>query len=208
VSISTKLGVSTTSPLRPRLKITRKSWPELVTRDVKLDELSISVFAEEPVAAGGPLLELSYPILASFPVVHSEQQLAPLEFTISKQLLSRAEYIKLSTAGNPNHPSTRGLIRLAGSRRRPKRKQLPARASRPAGFWLRASANQASAIRRLRHLSFGHRGATLTRNDTPNACSQASSTTSGACWASSRASVQTSLTSTCSPRVTRSSHNS
>jgi hypothetical protein len=54
-SISTKLGVSTTSPLRPRLKITRKSWPELVTRDVKLDELSISVFAEEPVAGKRPL---------------------------------------------------------------------------------------------------------------------------------------------------------
>jgi hypothetical protein len=83
----------------PRLKITRKSWPGLVTRDVKLDELSISVFGEEPVAAGGPLLELSYPISASFPVGHSEQQLGPLEFTISKQLLSRAEYIKLSTAG-------------------------------------------------------------------------------------------------------------
>ena len=83
----------------PSLKITRNSWPGPVTRDVKLDELSISVFGKEPVAAGGTLLELSYPISASFPVVHSEQQLGPIEFAIPKQLLRRAEYIKLSTVG-------------------------------------------------------------------------------------------------------------
>ena len=74
----------------PRLKITRNKWPGAVTRDVE----------QEPVAAGGgPLLELSYPILASFLFVHSEQQVGPVEFSISKQLLRRTEYIKLSTVG-------------------------------------------------------------------------------------------------------------
>ncbi|MCG2640841.1 MULTISPECIES: hypothetical protein [Bradyrhizobium] len=89
----------------PNLKVIRNSWPARVTRDVKLDELSISVFGEEPASV--TLLELSYPISASFPVVHSEQQLGPFEFTIAKQILRRADYIALSTVGtltirNPN----------------------------------------------------------------------------------------------------------
>jgi hypothetical protein len=82
----------------PSLRIMRIKYGSLpITRDVQLDELTISVFGEPPASVA--LLELSYPISASFPAVNSPQQLAPLEFTIPKRILERAAYIALATVG-------------------------------------------------------------------------------------------------------------
>jgi hypothetical protein len=82
----------------PNLKITRNSWPAPVTRDVTLSELIVSVVEGEPPNTI-VLLKRSFPISISFPVVGAQQQLAPIEFTISKQLLMRTTYIKLGTEG-------------------------------------------------------------------------------------------------------------
>jgi len=80
------------------LKIMQVKYGSLpITREVQLDELSVSVFGEPP--ASRSLLQLSHPISASFPAINSQVQLAPFEFTIPKQILRQAAYIVLGTVG-------------------------------------------------------------------------------------------------------------
>jgi hypothetical protein len=82
----------------PRMKIMRNDWHSSVTREVTLDELQVAVAGGEP-PDNDELLRLSQSISASFPQVHSTQELAPLEFTIPKHILKRAGYIAFATVG-------------------------------------------------------------------------------------------------------------
>jgi hypothetical protein len=83
----------------PHVKVVRNDWHSPVTREVTLDELQVVVAGGEP-SDNDELLRLSHSISASFPQVHSTQELAPLEFTIPKHILKRAAYIAFGTVGS------------------------------------------------------------------------------------------------------------